>query len=318
MEFHEAYTDEDSWNTKSFTWPHNPTWGDIWVVNMRSKDDVCAITRATTFLHYAAADAEDEAVRAACTETLETMKNFNKDIVDSGYYIRTKDADGAVRLVTDQDLGNYIQYAELDERNECTARLATDLIAYGEPRTNDCGSGFGSLFESFAVQTHYYNYPIVWDYHLAALGNALVHGHADVALALLEGVTARMDAYMDPESEEPGADHHDWGKDMAVLLVKSASVGLPLTGDDARHIQRHWDKAVDELRDWPRWDLWDESVPDGDYPSHDGFRPATSDEAVRVESLGMFLELCNSPFQNPEGARVIDCEIVKDPSRWGE
>ena len=57
MEFHEAYKEEYGWNAQSFAWPHNPTWGDIWITNMRSKDDVRAIVRTTTFLPYVVADA---------------------------------------------------------------------------------------------------------------------------------------------------------------------------------------------------------------------------------------------------------------------
>ncbi len=317
MEFHEAYKDEVGWNAQTFAWPENPTWGDIWITNMRSKDDVCAIVRTTLFLHYVVEDAPYDWVKSACGETLETMQGFNKDIVDSGYNIRTKDPEGNAYIIEDQDLGSYVWYLTFGEDNECSHRLASDFIAYQEPRTGDCGTGYGTVFELFAVDTHYYNYPIVWNYHMAALGHALLFGFNDVALALMDGLTERMDIYLAPNTKEPGAEHEKWGRDMAILLVQQAAVGFPLTADEARLVQTHWRNALEEFQTFEKWDLWDASVPDGDYPRGGGYQPAESPAAVDIEAYAMFLEYCNSPFKNPAGAQFIDCDVVADPSQWG-
>ena len=318
MEFHEAYKDEIGWNAQTFAWPDNPTWGDIWITNMRSKDDVCAITRTTLFLHYVVEDAPFEWVKEACAETLETMQGFNKDIVDSGYNIRTKNPEGSAYIIEDQDLGSYVWYLTFGEDNECTHRLASDFIAYQEPLTDDCGSGYGTVYEMFAVDAHYYNYPIVWNYHMAALGHALLFGYHDVALALLEGITERQDEYLHPYTKEPGAEQEKWGRDMAILLVQEAAVGLPLTADETRLVHTHWRAALEEFQTFPNWDLWDESVPDGDYPRSGGYHPHNSAQAVDIEAYAMFLEYCNSPFKNPAGAKFVDCEVVADPAQWGE
>lgn len=327
VEFHEMYRIENHWNAQTFPWPHNPTWGSIYVTNMRSKDDVRAIVRTTTWLPYVIADAKDEFVRDACKETYEVMKGFNKDIVDSGYYIRTKGPDGKAYKIpcpgedgeNPQDLGSYVCYVELDPRNECCARLASDLIAYGERRTEDCGTCTGSIYDMASAAAHCYNYPIVWDYHMAALGNALVYGQTDIARVLLEGLGLRIDSYMHPSPDEPGPKKcKEWWSDMAVLLVQAAAMGLPLNANEARHVHKYWSKAVEEFLAFPRWDLWDESVPDGEYPSSGGIRPVASPEGIEIESFAMFLEYCNSPFKNPSSQPFIDCELVRDVSRWGE
>ena len=317
VEFHEAYTDDIGWNAESFSWPQNPAWGSIWVTNMRSKDDVRAIARTNIFLHYIVEDAPDEWVREACAETLDMMVGFNKDIVDSGYYIRTKGPDGVAYSFDHQDLGNYVAYTGFDEENECPARLATDLIAYGEHLTNECGTGFGNVFDLIAPQANYYNYPIVWDYHMAAVGETLVHRHDETALELLGGLADRVDAYLDPETEEVGVTNPHWKRDMALLLVQAAAVGLPLTADEARRVHDAWNLAADEFEAFERWDLWDESIPDGDYGGGGGYRPKASAEAAEVEHFALFLETCNSPFLNPAGAAFVDCDVVKDPAQWG-
>jgi len=316
--FSTMYQKQDGWNAHTFKWPHNPTWGYEYVTNMRSKDDVRAIVRTTTFLPYILKDAPAGPVRDACQETMDMMIGFNKDIVDHGYYIRTKDADGKARKVTEQDLGNYVQYISLDKKNECTARLSSDLIAYRKPLTNDCGNGWGTIYEKVATSTHYYNYSIVWDYHMAALGNALVYGYYGIAYRLLEGMAIRMDTYMDPNTKEPGAKDHEWGRDMAMLLVQAASMGLPLTAREARHVQKHWLQAVKDYENWSNWDLWSDKVPDGDYGTGGGIRPRGTDDGIAIEAIGLFLEYCNSPFKNPAGATFVDCDMVKDIASWGK
>jgi hypothetical protein len=39
---------------------------------------------------------------------------------------------------------------------------------------------------------------------------------------------------------------------------------------------------------------------------------------VAAEDLSWVVAYCSSPFRNPNGARFVDCDIVRDPSRWGE
>ncbi len=321
VEYSASYKIEDGWNAHTFEWPHNPTWGYEWITNMRSKDDVRAIARTTAFLYYAA-DAPDAFVRDACGETLDIMKGFQKDIVDYAYEIRTKDPDGTARLVPEQDLGSYAWYVKLDPGNECGARISADLIAYGETKTWEkegktydngaCGNGWGTVYDKFASQAHYYNYPIVWDYHMAALGLALVHGKVKLAKEQLEGMTLRMNDYLDPNTKQPGAKESGWKRDMALLLVQAASFGLPLTAAEARHVQQYFAQAATELAAWPNWDLW--SQPDGEYGR--GFRPSTSEAAVPPEAIGLFFEYCNSPFKNPAGATFVDCAVVADPGQW--
>jgi hypothetical protein len=317
VEYHHMHNEESHWNANTFPWENNPTWGSIWVTNMRSKDDVCAIVRSTTFLPYIIQDAPFDWVRDACQETWETMQGFNKDIVDYNYEIRTKDRDGTARLVPEQDLASYMWYVGMDEGNECPARLASDLIAYGERRTNDCKSGTGTVFDMVSTAIHYYNYPIVWDYHMAAAGLALAFGLNEDAEALVRGLADRIDGYMGGNPDEPGATNARWNRDMAVLLVKMATMGLPLTGAEARHVHQYWLKAVEELDAWTNWDLWSSDVPDGDYPGGGGVRPTTSNDAVPVDCILYFLEYCNSPFRNPASAKFVDCDQVADISRWG-
>jgi hypothetical protein len=337
--FTPAKTEASAWNAATFPWPGNPAWGDIWVTNMRSKDDVRAITRAVPFLQYVVADAKDAWVRDACAETLETMTNFHKDIVDHGYFIRTKDRDGvayALPCDDNKDLGSYACYTEIDPGNECCARMATDMIAYGERRTNDCGSCTGSIYDMIAPVGNIYNINIIWDYHMAGVLASLVHRQHREAYLALAGLADRIDEYLDPTDPDfPGPKNAFWPSRMALLLVESAAVGLPLTAREVRMVHHSWDLAAEDLLAFPNWDLWDESVPDGTYDgwtnwdwwvpnrpldeiNQGSYRPVVRNEAVPVQWFATLFEYCMSPFRNPAGASFVDCEVLRDPATWGQ
>jgi hypothetical protein len=111
-------------------------------------------------------------------------------------------------------------------------------------------------------------------------------------------------------------DHPQWDADMASYLVASAASGLPLTAGEARIVQEQYSASADYYAAWPTWDLWDDSVPDGEYdyiPS----RVAPDRSYVRPEEMTYLIEYCYSPWKNPAGVEMVDCDIVLDPSRWG-
>jgi hypothetical protein len=317
VDYSDWYSTYEGWNADRLHYPNNPTWGELYVTTMRSKDDVPYLYRAAAWFPYLVALAPDERIRSAAGEALEYMRGFAADIVSSGYLIRTKDATGQA-FVPDQDLASLVAYVSLFPDAECDARLATALLATGEPLDQDCGDGQGSPYDRFAGQIHYYNYAIVDHFHLAALHLALTSNQPALAERLLGGLIVRLERYRDPQSEEPGQADPSWQRDVAVLLLKAASLGMPLTSDEARQVQAFYSAAVDAYAGFPNWDLWDPSVPDGVYDFRSGFHPAHRPEAVEVEALAFLLEYCWSPFRNPAGVRFVDCDQVADPARWGQ
>lgn len=317
VDYEPWYTTYEGWNADRVHFPDNPTWGDIYVTTMRSKDDVPFMYRATAWFPYLLEHAEDEDLQAAVSEALEHMQGFAKDIVDSGYTIRTKDAQGQP-FVPDEDLASFVSYLDLFPDAECDARLSSALLATGQPLGNECGSGQGSPYDTIAGGLHNYNYSIIDTYHLAALQLALIQRHDAMAEALLRGYLTRLERYQDPDGGEPGWDDDRWERDIALLLLKGASLGLPLTSAEARQVHRFHLQAVEAYETFAHWDLWDDSVPEGTYDFRAGFHPAHSPDAIRIEDIAFVLEYCWSPFRNEAGVRFVDCDIVADPSRWGE
>ena len=310
------YSTYSVWNAERFNYRSNPTWGDIWVTTMRSKDDLPHIFRAVAMLEYVAERGSDEPVRAAAAGTLEHLRGFARDIVEQDYHIRSKDEQGRP-FIPDQDLASFSTYDWVIDQPECTAKLSTALIAHDDPIANDCHGGYGGIYEPVATLQHYFNYAIIRHFHLSAIVNALIDGFDAQAFDLLVGLGARLDRYLDPEAYEPGREQERWDGDLAVYALESAAAGLPLTSREARLIHEHFGQAVDDFRAFPNWDLWDPSVPDGVYGPGRRVQAGPEPHYVNVEEMAFFLEYCFAPYRNPAGARFVDCDVVADPSRWG-
>ena len=60
VEYHDWYSTYEGWNADRVHYPNNPTWGDIYVTTMRSKDDVPYMYRAAAWFPYILEHTEDE------------------------------------------------------------------------------------------------------------------------------------------------------------------------------------------------------------------------------------------------------------------
>ncbi|HOC99235.1 MAG TPA: hypothetical protein PKH54_04765 [Myxococcota bacterium] len=334
VDFSHWYTTYSDWNAERFEYASNPVFGDIWVTNLRSKDDVCHMFRTMALLPYLVQSEESGPVHEACSETLEYMKGFARDIVDFDYNIRTKDSLGVAYLPgceNEKDLSSFVCFVGMDDQNECTARASAALVAYGDTRDVDCKSGFNSVYDQFSQITHCFNYHINWNFHMAAVANALVNWELDYAMGLMAGLAKRMDSVLHPTDDEPGPKNcTDYEIEGAQMLAMTAPIGMPLTNEEVHHIHKIWDRSIASYESWPRWDMWAETVPDGTYKYHGGdnsSRPKARDFVnedgkterleLDIQAIPMLLEYCNSPLLNPSGAVLLDCDIVRDPARWG-
>lgn len=316
VDFSPWYSSYESWNAQRLHYPNNPAWGDIWVTNMRSKDDVPHIYLADAVLRYVLERSPDAAVKDAAARGDECVRGFAKDVVDSGYRIRTKDTSGQP-WIPDEDLASFVTYESLIPNAECTAKLTSALISDGDPRGNDCSRADGNDYESFATSVHYYNYHIQLSFHLAAIWHALISGRNELALAMVNGLVGRAERYANPSSGEPGFTDRRWPADQAVFLLQAAASGLPLTSAEVRSIHQAYDEALTTYGRWERWDLWSSAVPDGTYLPGDYLLDDLG-RLISGEQLAAAALYCFSPFKNPAGRAPVDCDIVGDRSRWAE
>lgn len=315
------------WNAATIPNPDNPHWGSIWVRNQRSKDDVPHLYRTIPMLHRLATEAPDQDVRDAAALALEYVRGFADDILESGFLIRTKFADGVAVVPTNdngsiKDLASFVEFEGLDPTAECIAKLGTVLIARGETGDLDCGTGEGTPYEELATIGHYFNYAIYRIFHVAAVANALFSGHYALAHTLLGGLADRVDRILN-DPAMPNRAATEWTADAAGMILAAATVGLPLTDTEARLIAQQYGDSVDHYRTYAFWNPWDAAIPDGEFRMIPSRNPDVCDAppcppAIREDELLFLFEYCLSRWRNPAGARLVDCEVVLDPSRWGE
>lgn len=299
-------TEDRNWNANRIHFPNNPYWGDIWVTNMRSKDDLPHIYRAAGWLRYVIAYGRDPKIVDAAREAYAYLQGFARDIVEHGYHIRTKDESGKP-YIPDQDLASFVDYGP---KAECNAKLATALIGYGEPKGNDCGEGDGGLYEDIATRVHYFNYKIIQGFHMSALFHALLNGYHAIARELLYGLAKRAEELKTSKKHRHGRKNPRWNADLAVFLLQAASLGLPLSSEDVQLVLKEYNKALDAYSAFKNWDLWDPLIPDGIYGPHGGYKP-DENGIIRLSELGFMIEFCFSPFKNPKGQEPVNCSILR-------
>jgi len=319
------------WNCYRYPIENNPYWGKVWVTNMRSKDDVPHIFRLVPIVRYAVEQGSGD-MKTACSETLELLEAFGKDIVDSNYRIRTKDENGDIMILgyTDDeelnaqqgDLASFVEYMDFMPEGECNARRGAELIGYHHAVNQDCGRGEPGAYDSVSFNFNRYNKRICRYFHLAHIANALVNGDNDAATLLMDGLDERMEMERTTPESQMQYTADDWWRNVALYYAQSASFGYPLTSEDVRMIHHYYEKAIDKYNDWPYWDLWADSVADGETGA---YRPpnceGSDDEQEcwwRVEDMAQVFESCWTPFGNPTSQKWVDCDIVRDPSQWDE
>lgn len=330
VDYSNWFHDGAGWNCHRFEYAENPYWGSVWVTNMRSKDDISRLLRVTAVIRYASEQAADEAVREACGEAHSYLKLFAKDIVDSGYYIRSKDKNGEVFIPGQTgdteadnaagDLASYVDWEMFIPNAECNPKRAAALIAYEDGLDNDCGDAGGNQYEEIAVRNHYFNIWLIRSTHISHVMQALTHRDNQAARQSLQGLVTRYTRDVAYDAvEQLEHDQDSWDRDVAASLMQAVAVGYPLNGEEARLVYKYYERAIEKFSTWPHWDLWDEEIPDGSYE----YRPPDSELVeeqrshwIRVEDLGAFLDACWSPFVNPDGIKLLDCELVRDPSQW--
>ncbi len=326
------YSPYDRTNSSRFEYPNNPFWGSVWVTNVRSKDDVPHIYRAMGLMRYALADSNNDAVREACGQAYESLVLFSRDIVQSGYYIRSKDAQGVPFLpgkpgepgsdLLHPDLSSFVTWESLFPGGECNAMNSAALSGFGVSRGNDCADGGPGPYDNMAIATNYFNAAIIRTFHISHLFHALLNHQFDSAERLLHGMVKRFEADMNVDESDITPSKDEWNRDLATSLLGAAVTGYPLNWEEARLIQRDYARAIREMRNWPNWDLWDSSsIPGGvllpyEPPSSGVSAEGKTEYWTQVRDIAKIFEYCWSPLRNPSGAQLADCEVVADSSLW--
>lgn len=303
IDYSDWRSNASSWNTQRFNYKSNPYYGDIYVTNTRSKDDLPHIFRAAALMPFFIKNAKNTDSMNAAIEAYCYLKGFCHDIIESGYKIRTKNESGKP-FMPKGDLANLMYYGK---NSETCALIPIALLAKGNLEGLKIKTGKGGIYEFISTQTHYYSYMIFNEFHLTSLMHSLNFGINNAAEKLMKGLKKRASSLMNSSIHNKARLNPKWGPDLAVFLLKAGALGMELNEEHKKIIFHEYSKAIDAYNKFSRWNMWSEEVPNGIYGSIGGFKPL-SQGLISPELMGTLLEYCHSPYK--KGESIIDEELL--------
>jgi hypothetical protein len=263
---------------------NSPHWGNIWVKNKRSKDDIGHMLRAlATTSVTCGTEFRDEIML-----TLAAYRTWASSVVENSYGIPTLDKNGSV-YVPRATLAHYSPI-----QVECNGRYTIALLA-GQPPP-DCGEGF-SWMDRLGNLNHQNN-AILQSHHEAALAWTRYQGMTKQTAMFLKGLQRRVDQN-DVSAIGVKTEKEHWA-----FLVHSAILGIQLSPKQIKWVQQNLQKALRSYHNQTTtpYDLFSQNTPDGEYPFN------VWGDHIHFRDLGLLYGLCSSKWVSKPGAGIIDCE----------
>jgi hypothetical protein len=278
----------------------NPYWGDIWIKNKRSKDDLGHLYRSIAQLAPCIELTDNADIKDDYQQMEDLYRSFAMQVAGDEWSMATFDKD--LNIWTPPELlAHFIE----DMNAECPGILTLQLFAFGDPGPWDCGNGISEVDEVISLQPH--SAQIIRSFHESAVSMAFLTGDFALALSLLDGLAIRIETILDQfESADPP--EHPIKEDMAELIIQSANVGLPLTWREIRYVHQRIDEAHAAYLDSANeltYNIFDENTPDGAY----SFDPPG--EGFFFRNIGLVLGACAAPYQSTTAKPILDCDLVR-------
>lgn len=278
----------------------NPTFGDVWIKNKRSKDDMGQVFRSIAQIQ-ACQPRLDAAGQADLAQTMSLYASWSKQVESEGWSIATLDKDA--NLYT-PPVSETLAHYTLVDNVECPGALMMRLLGHGDSGTLACASGISNTEKLLGSQMKNGVKQILRTHHEAAVNMALLTNQTAPALALLQGLAERVDSDLALASAaSPPANVNP--DDIVSLLLHAANTGVPLTSKEVRWLQGRLDAAYTSYRaagNAATYRVFDAATSDGAYP----FDPSGS--GMSFSDIGLVLGSCASPYRNPTGRPIVNCQ----------
>lgn len=281
--------------------PQNPTWGDIYVKNKRSKDDVGHMLRALGSLDDCLSGLGPDA-KADVADARSTYAAWARRVEADGWAIASLDTNAQPEMPA---LNSTMSRYQLAANAECDAALALRLFGGGAAGTLDCGNGVHPL--EGLVMNNPSNGEIVRSYHEAMVRQAIAAKDYTHAKTMLDGLVSRMDDGMSKAATNqwPAALN---ATQLVKLLVESANTGIPLTNNEIRWLHQQIDRAFTAYvtNGSPAvYRVFDPQTPDGAYP----FTP--DGDGIDFTFFASLAGTCVAKYRNLNGPPLLDCARLR-------
>ena len=281
--------------------PTNPTFGDVFVKNKRSKDDMGHIFRSLALVEPCVPRLSG-AAQADFAQAKMLYASWAQAVEDNGYGIATLDQSTNVYT---PPLTETLAHYTLTGNVECPGALMIRLLGRGDPGTLSCGNGIstsesllGSTLKSSVRQ-------VLRTHHEAAVAWALRTGQNAVALSLLQGLATRVENDVASASQATPPDNVT-PTDVVQLAIAAANTGVPLTSTEVRFVHAHLATAWASYRApamAATYHVFENATPDGSY----AFEPSGGPNAMSFSDIGLLVGSCASPYRNATTRPLLDC-----------
>jgi hypothetical protein len=283
----------------------NPFFGDIYLKNERSTDDIGHIIRAIANLDACKNDFSPE-TKSDYWQLISLYKNWASNVEKNYFIIPTYDLN-LKKIIRFGGIGDYNLYNLGISDPMCVEKLALRLMYKNESGNLQCGTGVSELEKILSKYLKNDAIEILRSHHIAALLFAKQKLNQRLVNDLGKGVEERMDRdfrVLKDNSRSPQFDP----KDIPSFLIQANNSGVPMTSEEMRLIYQKLHLAKISLLSPENnqvFNVFNESTPDGEY----GYD--TNHPELYFYSIGTMLGACSSQFRKLDSRQFIDCELLK-------
>lgn len=285
--------------------PHNPYFGDIWIKNNRSVDDIGHMIRAIAQVESCRNVFDKEAI--ADLDQMEALySRWASDVDANNFNIATYNLK-AERTLKKNSLGDYNTYKIPGIDPTCIEKLAVRFLHSPDAKKLKCGKGISFLERLGSKFLKNDAIEILRSHHVAAVAMARLKSQFKVAEKLMEGLSDRMDRDYRVARNIKLSPKFDI-QDIPTFFVHANNVGVPMTSDEIRFVYERLHIAYRDMRvpaNYSTFHLFDETVPDGEY----SFDPPNN--GLYFYTLGAMIGSCTSSLRNLNVRPLFDCDRLK-------
>jgi hypothetical protein len=279
--------------------PSNPTFGDIWIKNLRSKDDMGHVFRSMVQAG-ACTPRLDAAGQADLAQMNALYAGWSQQVQKDGWGIATLDKSAQPTMPpVSQTLAHYTLLGNI----ECPGPLMMSYFGSGNAGSLDCGNGISAAEQALGSQLKNGARQILRTHHEAAVNAAFLKGATGPGLPLLQGLASRVETDRGQLlGGSPPADMNP--TDIASLVLHAANAGVPLTSDEVRWIHGRIKLAAQTYlapSASPTYHVFDAATPDGTYAYEPG------GDGLFFGDIGVLLGQCAAPYRNTATRTMLDC-----------
>jgi hypothetical protein len=284
---------------------NNPYFGDIYLKNNRSTDDIGHIIRAIA--NVSACKDEFSYETKADLDQMEMLyKNWAKSVDDNKFIIPTHNKKLEV-VLNKKGLGDYNAYNYGLFNPACIEKLAIRLMHSNSPKDMKCGKGISVLEKILSSRLQNDAIEILRSHHTAAVLLAKSKTNQTLAINLMKGIEYRMNRDFSVIKRPKNSPQYDL-QDISSFLIQANNAGITMTSEEMRYIYGQLRVAKSTIFNPVHYNtlhVFENNVPDGSYnydPPHAG---------LYFYAIGTLIGSCTSAYRDTNARQLLDCDRLK-------